>query len=72
MAVGVGQLGGVASFDGRLRYRGGEDDAGGLLIPSAAALAPSRELYRGNLSPLLVGELECDGLLVLRELSVHA
>ena len=71
VSVGVGQLCGVASLDGRLRHRGGEDDAGGLLVPSSAALTPCREINRGYLTTILVGELERDGLLVLGELSIH-
>ena len=70
MAVGVGELRGVACLHGGLRYRGGEDDAGRLLFASTP-LASCGEVYRGNLTTLPVGELERNGLLVLGELGIH-
>ena len=54
-----------------MRHRGGEDDASGLLVTSAAALPPCGKVNRGYLATLLVSELEGDGLLIVGELSVH-
>ena len=54
-----------------MRHRGGEDDASGLLITATASLTPCGKVNRGYLAPLLVGELERDGLLILGELSIH-
>ena len=54
-----------------MRHRGGEDDAGGLLITATAPLPSCGKVNRGYLAPLLVGELERDGLLILGELSIH-
>ena len=70
MAVGVGELRGVACLHSGLRYRGGEDDARGLLFTSTP-LASCGEVYRGYLATLLVGEFECYCPLVLGELGIH-
>ena len=70
MAVGVGELRGVACLHSGLRYRGGEDDARRLLFTSTP-LASCGEVYRGNLTTLPVGELKRNGLLILGELGIH-